>query len=166
MIKYIIAVFFLFFSSCNTNETSENKQIQMPSPIENSFFCDNDIQGNFTVEVIRLESSVSRTFTDEDITLVSNGFYKTTTTAIFSLTQMPDAINAGFYFITNCDNGTITVPTQSLAQTYSNKVRGFPENNGIDGTIIDENHFELFIEVTHFITIPHYRYKAVYTRNN
>lgn len=78
---------------------------------------------------------------------------------------MTAASHAGFQFLINCDTGKITVPIQNLAEVYTNSVQGFPENNGIDGYIIDENTFEINYEITHVLQVSYYRYKAVYTRN-
>ena len=154
----------LFFIGC----TDKDDELITNPPADNiadSTFCDFVLQGNYTVEVTKTTNNTIRVFDNEDISFISNGSFKTTTTAFYTLEQMTDATHAGFYFNIDCDTGKITVPLQNLAEVYTNQVQGFPENNGIDGFVIDENKFEINYEVTHVLQVPYYRYKAIYTRN-
>lgn len=128
--------------------------------------CQSQLQGVYTLQVVRQSDNFIRNYANEDIipyeedgVEVRNTFH---TESSGTYTQGQFAVpDQGFNFVDIC--GEITVPEQNLANYYSNLLRGISAD-GIDGNVIDENQFVLTYEIT--FTAGNQTYVGTYTRNN
>jgi hypothetical protein len=119
--------------------------------------CQSQLAGTYTVVVTR-NDGVTKTFTNEEITLVSTNYFKTTTTATYAPGTI--ANDQGYNFTDIC--GEINVAAQGLCQgTYSNTVSGI-STDGVDGTVTDNNHFKVTYQVT--FSAGNRTYTNVYSR--
>ncbi len=116
----------------------------------------------YTSVVTNNISGLQRTFTNDVVKLIDVNRFNTDYTGTWLAGQLAPATDQGFNFIDIC--GEITVPSQYLANYWGNIVRGLPENNGVDGHVIDENSFTITYEIS--FAAGNQNYTAVYTRNN
>lgn len=127
--------------------------------------CQSQLQGVYTLQVVRGDGFV-RNYSDEDVIPyvedgeeVRNTFHtESSGTYLQGQFAVPDQ---GFNFVDIC--GEITVPEQNLANYYSNLLRGI-SSDGVDGNVVDENQFVLTYEIT--FAAGDQTYTGTYTRNN
>jgi len=92
--------------------------------------CASDLAGAYSLN-ITTSNGLNITFSNEVISEVSPGYYKTTTTYRWAAGSI--ASDQGFNFNDVC--GTLTVPQQGLAQGfYSNQVYGFEDGSANPST--------------------------------
>lgn len=127
--------------------------------------CQSQLQGEYTLQVVRQDGFVRNYPAETIIPYMENGevvrnTFHTESSGTYLQGQfaVPDQ---GFNFVDIC--GEITVPEQNLANYYSNLLRGI-SSDGIDGHVIDENQFELTYEIT--FAAGNQTYTGTYTRNN
>lgn len=123
--------------------------------------CQSQLEGNYTLQVVRQSDMFVRNYADEDIAMTEINTFHTESSGTYLQGQfaVPDQ---GFNFIDIC--GEITVPSQNLANYYTNLLRGI-STDGVDG-IVEEggNTFTITYEIT--FAAGNQTYVATYTRNN
>lgn len=114
----------------------------------------------YTLTVTNTTSGAVRVFPGvETIKLTDINTFQTTNTGTWLPGQLAPAPTQGFEFVDIC--GEITVPSQNLANYYSNNVRGFAADD-IDGRVIDDNNFYIEYEIT--FAAGDQKFRAEYTR--
>jgi hypothetical protein len=123
--------------------------------------CQSQLAGSFTSTIVRVTPPGTVVRTTDNINPSSVNNFRSS----FAGTWGPGVLAGtyGYDFVDIC--GEITISEQNLNNVYSNLLRGLATNNGLDGTVVNNNNFSTVYEIGFSGNTDWREYRTNYVRN-